>query len=149
MHTCTPFSIHRAEGQLLYHSWGSLEIPSGRPIIAPSSMGDEQEWRHSCEGTPDRVPGLLNPCPGFPSSGIHLSCCLPPTCSLDGRIISKVGPSHSTLRQQCPRNVCWSHVFCNSESHAEESRDLNFNLPPVHFKPREAPIFLSNCCSVC
>lgn len=83
--------------------------------------------------------------PGFPSSGIHLSCCQPVTCSLDGRVISKAGPSHSSLRQQCPGKVCWSHVLCNSESHAEESADLNFNLPPVHLKPREAPIFLSNC----
>ena len=131
MPTCTPLSIHRSGGQLLYHSWGSLEIPSR--VTYHSSLFHGWGTRvksHNQWAGPDRVPGLLNPCPGFPSFGMHLSCCLPPTCSLDGRLISKAGPSRSTFWQQCPRSVCWSHVFCNSESHAEGSADLNFNLPP-------------------
>lgn len=118
-------------------------------LTYPSFPWVRTEWRHTINGQGQI--GYQDPesLPGFPPSGIHLSCCQPVTCSLDGRVISKAGPLHSSLRQQCPGKVCWSHVLCNSESHAEESADLNFNLPLcIWSQERPLSFCLTVCCSM-
>lgn len=78
----------------------------------------------------DRAPRAPESQSAFLSSGMHLSCCVPPTCQLDGRVVSKTGLSvpHSGKNAQ---GMYIGHMCSVTQNHTQKEMQIWIPCSPT------------------